>query len=99
MNLDSKNNKVKFGSEIKKIEVYLPGKILKNSTLEKEFSEWSANKIEKKTGIRERHIVNEDETSLDIGFEVAKKVLQGYDKSQIDFILFCTQSPDYYLPS
>jgi len=26
MNLDSKNNKVKFGSEIKKIEVYLPGK-------------------------------------------------------------------------
>lgn len=82
-----------------KIEYYLPKKKLTNKQLETQFPEWNAEKIEYKTGIRERHIVNEDETALDIGFKAAKKVLQNYDRSRIDFLLFCTQSPDYYSPS
>lgn len=84
---------------IKRIEYYLPESILTNRELEKEFPEWNAEKIEKKTGIRERHIVKEDETALDLGFKVAEKVLQDYDRKKIDFLLFCTQSPDYYLPT
>ena len=84
---------------IRKIEYYFPELILSNKDLEKEFPEWDAEKIENKTGIRERHIVKENETALDLGFESAEKVLQTYDRKKIDFLLLCTQSPDYYLPT
>ena len=88
-----------MGIKITSIEYYLPEQILTNDQLAKEFSEWSSDKIEKKVGIRERHIVKEDETALDLALEVGKKILKNYDKDKIDFLLFCTQSPDYYLPT
>ena len=84
---------------IEKIEFFLPEKILDNRQLEREFPEWSADKIEQKIGIRERHIASENETAMDLAFEAAKKALANYDKSKIDFLLLCTQSPDYYLPT
>ena len=88
-----------MNSKIKKIEDYLPENILTNIQLEKEFAGWSAKKIETKTGIKERHIVKDNETAFDLGFEAAKKGLANYDKEKIDFVLFCTQSTEYYLPS
>lgn len=88
-----------MGSKINQISYYLPSKILTNNEMEQMFPEWNASKIEEKIGIRERHIVSEDETALDLGCEAAKKLFVNFDKSQIDFILFCTQSPDYFLPS
>ena len=81
------------------VEYYLPKTIITNDDLEKEFPDWSSEKIEKKVGIKERHIVKEDETALDLALEVGKKILKNYDKDKIDFLLFCTQSPEYYLPS
>ena len=85
--------------KISKIEHYLPKKILSNNDLEKEFPGLNINKIEKKIGIKERHIVKEDETALDLALIAGKKILENYDKDKIDFLLFCTQSPEYYLPS
>ena len=82
-----------------KIEYYLPEKILSNESLSDYFPGFEASKIETKIGIRERHIVTENETALDIAYCASKKVLEGYDKSKIGFILFCTQSPDYFLPT
>jgi 3-oxoacyl-[acyl-carrier-protein] synthase-3 len=88
-----------MGVKITNIEYYLPEKVITNNQLAKEFPAWSSNKIEKKVGIRERHIVKEDETALDLALIAGKKILGNYDKDKIDFILFCTQSPEYYLPS
>ena len=88
-----------MGVKITNIEYYLPEKIITNDQLSKEFPAWSSEKIEKKVGIRERHIVKEDETALDLALEAGKKILKNYDKDKIDFLLFCTQSPEYYLPS
>jgi len=85
--------------KIAKIEYYLPETIITNEDLEKEFPEWSSDKIEKKIGIKERHIVKEDETALDLALEAGKKILKNYDKDKINFLLFCTQSTEYYLPS
>ena len=85
--------------KISKIEYYLPKKILSNNDLEKEFPGLNINKIEKKVGIKERHIVKEDETALDLALIAGKKILENYDKDKIAFLLFCTQSPEYYLPS
>lgn len=81
------------------IEYYIPEGVLANSHLEEKFPEYSAQEIEKKVGIKERHIVSEDETALDLAYNAAEKILQNYDKNLIDFILLCTQSPDYYLPT
>jgi 3-oxoacyl-[acyl-carrier-protein] synthase III len=88
-----------MGSVIAAIEYYLPKKIVSNQLLEQEFSEWNAQKIEDKTGIRERHVVAENETALDIAYEVCLKIFKEYEKNKVDFLILCTQSPDYYLPT
>jgi len=88
-----------MGVWIKKIEYYLPESIVTNNELEKEFPEWDAEKIEKKTGIRERHVVKENETALDLAYKASERALIDYDKDKIDFLMLCTQSPDYYLPT
>ena len=82
-----------------KIASYLPNKVYTNLDLEKDFPEWTATKIEEKVGIRQRHIASENETALDMAFEAAKLVFHNFDKEKIDFLLLCTQSPDYFLPT
>jgi 3-oxoacyl-[acyl-carrier-protein] synthase-3 len=88
-----------MGVKITDIEYYLPEKVVTNDQLAKQFPDLSPEKIGKKVGIKERHIVKEDETALDLALIVGKKILENYDKGKIDFLLFCTQSPEYYLPS
>lgn len=88
-----------MGSLIHKVEYYLPEKILTNSELSAEFPEWEADKILEKVGIRNRHIVAENDTALDLGFRAAEKVLMNFNRESVDFVIFCTQSPDYYLPT
>ena len=88
-----------MGARIINIEYYLPDKMLTNNQLAKQFPDWSSEKIEKKVGVRERHIVREDETALDLALIAGNKIFKNYDKDKIDFLLFCTQSPEYYLPS
>lgn len=86
---------------IKAISYYLPEKVLTNDELVKEFPEWSVDKIASKVGINQRHVVTEDETSADLATKAAEKLFaeNNVDKDTIDFILFCTQSPDYFLPT
>lgn len=85
-------------ASIRSIAYHLPERVTDNRQLEREFSSWSADKIEKKTGIRERHISGLRETALDLAVKASERVLADGDRSEIDFILFCTQSPDHYLP-
>ena len=86
---------------IKAISYYLPEKVVTNEQLVEEFPEWSVDNIAKKVGINERHIAAEDETAGDMAFKAAEKLIaeNQIDKSTIDFVLLCTQSPDYFLPS
>jgi 3-oxoacyl-[acyl-carrier-protein] synthase III len=88
-----------MGTIIRKIDYFLPSQVVTNDQLSEEFPEWQSLKIEEKLGIRERHIVKSDETALDLAYEAANKVLIDYDKTQIDFLILCTQSPDYFLPT
>jgi 3-oxoacyl-[acyl-carrier-protein] synthase-3 len=86
---------------IKGISYYLPEKILSNEDLSIEFPEWSAEKVASKTGIFQRHIAAENETAADMAVVAGAKLINEYkiDKTSIDFILLCTQSPDYFLPT
>ena len=86
---------------IKAISYYLPSSVLTNQELERQFPEWSAEKVSAKVGIEKRHIAALDETAGDMAYAAAEKLFaeHGIDKSCVDFILLCTQSPDYFLPS
>jgi 3-oxoacyl-[acyl-carrier-protein] synthase-3 len=83
------------------IEYYLPQDVLSSEQLAREFPEWSIEKIDAKTGVFERHIAAENECSSDLAVEAATKLFRSgvCQPEQIDYILFCTQSPDYFLPS
>jgi 3-oxoacyl-[acyl-carrier-protein] synthase-3 len=85
---------------IKAIDYYLPQTIVTNEDLAREFPEWTMDKIADKVGIQKRHIASEHETAADLAVVAARKLFaQGIHKESIDYILFCTQSPDYYLPA
>lgn len=86
---------------IKGIAYYLPDTVLTNEELVKQFPEWTVDKISKKVGISERHVTTEDETAGDMAVKAAEKLFteKGINRSVIDFVLLCTQSPDYHLPS
>ncbi|MBW0177660.1 ketoacyl-ACP synthase III [Sediminibacterium sp.] len=84
---------------IKQIEYYLPEKIVSNDDLRNEFPAWDVDKIQTKSGVASRHIAAADETALDLSIKACEKLFSTYDKNQIDGIIYCTQSPDYIMPS
>lgn len=85
---------------IQDMAYYLPEKVLTNEQLAAEFPEWSTEKIAGKVGISERHIAAPDETASDMAVVAAERLMaKGHDRSLIDFVLLCTQNPDYMLPS
>lgn len=86
---------------IKAISYYLPEKVLTNEDLVKEFPEWSVDKVASKVGVNIRHLSAENETAGDMAEKAAKRLFEEYSikPSEIDFVMLCTQSPDYFLPS
>jgi len=83
------------------IEYYLPQEVLDNDRLAAELGNWTGPKIEEKTGIRQRHLASAQQCSSDLAFEAATKLFRSgaCRPEEIDFLLFCTQSPDYFLPT
>lgn len=86
---------------IRAVEYHLPETRLTTEALAAEFPEWSARKIAQKTGIDQRHIAADDECASDLAFAAARKLFATgvCCPDDIDFLLFCTQSPDYLLPT
>lgn len=86
---------------IKAISYYLPEKVVTNEELVKEFPEWSVDKVAQKVGVDSRHVAAVDETAGDMAEKAARKLFDEYqiDPKSIDFLMLCTQSPDYFLPS
>jgi len=88
-------------ANIKAISYYLPEAVLSNDLINQEFPEWEIEKISSKTGINSRHISAGNEFSSDMAVKAAEKLFAEHniDRSTIDYLLFCTQSPDYFLPT
>ncbi|RGN33229.1 ketoacyl-ACP synthase III [Bacteroides oleiciplenus] len=86
---------------IQSISYYLPEKLISNESLVKNFPEWNAEKVASKTGINYRHVAACEETATDMAIKAAEKLFDENIgiRDKIDFILFCTQSPDYKLPT
>ncbi len=83
------------------IGAYVPEKVLTNEDLEK-MVDTSDEWIFKRTGIKERRIAADNETTSDMGVKAAEKAIErsGLDKSEIDMVICATISPDYFtMPS
>lgn len=93
-------NKV-MNAYIKALSYYLPERVVTNEELVKEFPEWSVEKVAQKVGVDSRHVAAQDETAGDMAEKAARKLFAEYNisPSEVDFIMLCTQSPDYFLPS
>jgi len=90
-----------YHASITAVEYHLPARILSNKELEQCFPEWPARKIEEKLGISSRFIAADSECSSDMAVAAAHKLFEvgSCKPSEIDFVLFCTQTPDYLLPT
>lgn len=83
------------------VAVHLPAKVEDNDLLASEFPRWDMDLIYSKTGVRTRHIAGPGECASDLGVAAAEKLFAEHhiDRGSIDFLLFCTQTPDYPLPT
>jgi 3-oxoacyl-[acyl-carrier-protein] synthase III len=86
---------------IRAIHSYLPPDRLTNEDLAAELGDWAPSKIFDKTGIRARHIAGAGECASDLGVAAAVGLFERgvCSPEDVDFLLFCTQSPDHPLPA
>ena len=83
------------------IAVHFPERIETNEQLQAEFPSWDMELIYSKTGIAARHIAAPGECASDLGVIAAQKLFRenDIDPNSIDFLMLCTQTPDYPLPT
>ena len=86
---------------IKQVAYCLPEKIVTNEAIVEEFPEWSVEKIIEKVGVKQRHVSAKEETAADLAEKAANKLFEdgNIDRNLVDFVILCTQSPDYFMPS
>jgi 3-oxoacyl-[acyl-carrier-protein] synthase-3 len=83
------------------IEYHLPVGRVTNEGLARACPGRDANEIAEKTGIRERAIAAPGEWASDLAIQAARALIDSgaCARAQIDFVLLCTQSPDYLAPA
>jgi 3-oxoacyl-[acyl-carrier-protein] synthase-3 len=87
-------------AKITALGCYVPPRVLTNHDLEK-IVETNDQWIVERTGIRERHIADENVATSDLAIAAAKCAIEqrGVDPSTIDAIIVCTVTPDMLFPS
>lgn len=83
------------------IAVHYPERVETNEELKRAYPGWDMDLIYEKTGIAARHIAAPDECASDLAVAAAQQLFtrHGIDPHSIDFLLLCTQTPDYPLPT
>ena len=80
--------------------MYAPSRIMTNDDLSK-MVETSDEWIVSRTGIRERRIAADDETTATLSVHASRDALAvaGLDATELDLVIVGTCSPDYYMPA
>jgi len=78
---------------------YAPGKPVPNEALSR-VMDTSADWIEQRSGIQQRHFAAEGEGVSELGFHAAERAIEaaGIDRSEIDYIIFATMTPEHVYP-
>ena len=89
-----------MNSVISHIEYVLPDQLVVNDELTVTGTRWTPEEITNKTGITKRFVVDTQTTASDLAFQAASKIVGSIVAADsIDLLIFCTQSPDYVLPT
>ena len=88
-----------MGAIIKAIEYVYPEQKISNDDLSRQFPDYDFSKFEEKVGIKNRYWVGEGETAFDLAKRACDKLFANFDKQLVDYVLYCTQSPEYFLPT
>lgn len=88
-------------ARIAAIATHVPDRVLSNAELAADFPGWSDDKILEKTGIRERRIAAAGETALDLAASACTALFDRQPdlRGTVDFLILCSQAPDYVLPT
>lgn len=89
----------KMGAILRHIEYFFPKNGYTNEDLSEQFPDYDFKKFNEKVGISKRYWVEDNETALDLAIGACEKLFRVYDKKKIDFVIYCTQSPEYILPT
>ena len=83
------------------VSYYFPENCISNEDLIRTHPEWSVEKISAKIGINNRYIADSNESAGDMAVKASNIFFDEHciGRETIDFILLCTQSPDYFLPT
>ena len=83
------------------IAVHFPERVETNDDLAAQFPDWDLDLISSKTGINRRYVAAPGECASDLACKAAERLFEENDVSpkSIDFLLLCTQTPDYPLPT
>ena len=86
---------------INKIEYFLPKKTESNLKFLNLIGKGKnlSKKIINKIGIETRRIADKNIYSNDLAVKSAKKLLKSVNSKSIDFLIYCTQTPDYLIPT
>lgn len=86
---------------IRAIAYHLPEQVLTNAELARDYGGWDERKISAKTGIHSRRVAGPTECASDLGVAAAEVLFRSgaVEPGAIDFLLFCTQTPDHFLPT
>ncbi|MEY2394739.1 MAG: 3-oxoacyl-[acyl-carrier-protein] synthase [Acidobacteriaceae bacterium] len=87
-------------AKITALGTYVPPRVMTNADLEK-IIETSDEWIVTRTGIRERHVVDEGVATSDLAVEATKRALaeRGIEPDEIEAIVVATVTPDMLFPS
>jgi 3-oxoacyl-[acyl-carrier-protein] synthase-3 len=83
------------------ISAAVPSNVIDNTKYTQYFDEQSVLEIVEKTGIRQRRFAPEGICSSDLCFAAAEQLIADMqiDKSEIDLLVFISQTPDYRMPA
>ena len=88
------------GAKITALGTYVPPRLLTNADLEK-MVETNDQWIQDRTGIRERHIVDQGVATSDLAVEAAQRclALRGIPATDVEAIVVATVTPDMFFPA
>lgn len=86
---------------INAISFYQPEQLISSEEFQKLLPETNVAKVEKAIGVYEHHVVPDNVTASDLAIKAAEQLFKenNINPKDIDFVIFCTQSADYFLPS